>query len=84
MPRFGKSKDKTGSLLFGFGCFFVVLGLTLGTMCSGYILDSCFGVDAPLWVDLLLGVSLGSVLLPLTLVVWVLVNLVGLPVPIFG
>jgi hypothetical protein len=66
------------------GCLALVLfvNLTLGSLCFAYVLHTVTGLTAPLWGNLVGGLFLGELTIPLTVIVWLL-TICGAHVPFF-
>ena len=73
-------KDGAG----GCGCLILILvvNLTLGGFCADYSLGYYFGADAPWYGDAALGLVGGQVLIPATVLAWVL-KLAGVRQPVW-
>ena len=80
-------RSKEDRIISGIGCVlltFIVVGyLAIGPICFNYDLHACFGVDAPLWLDVIGGWALGSAAIPSTVVVGI-VDLCGVEKPFFN
>jgi hypothetical protein len=78
---------KTDGIMNGIGCVLltvIIVGyLAVGPICFSYDLDACFGVNAPLWLDIVGGWGLGSAAIPSAIVVGV-VDLCGVEKPFFN
>jgi hypothetical protein len=63
------------------GCLIVILvNLTLGAWCFSYSLSTIFDKDAPWILDVLGGLVLGELTIPVALICWIL-TVAGVPVP---
>lgn len=65
------------------GCYIFILAFNLlvGGLTFDYCLQYIFNKDAPWYIDILCGLFLGEITIPLTLVLWLLdlVNIISPP-----
>jgi len=73
-----------GILGGGCGCYLtvIVINLTFGAWCFSYSLNSFFGKDAPWYLDVVGGLFLGELTIPLAVVCFIL-NSIGVHTPYF-
>lgn len=78
------SKDSDG--LAGCGCYLLVLAfnLTLGGYTFQYCLKAFFYKDIPWYWDVIGGMFLGELTIPLAVITWIVNHIAGIPVPFFG
>lgn len=64
------------------GCYlaYIVFALSLGAFCFDYILYSVFGKDVPWYADMIAGLVMSSITVPLAVVCWI-VRLCGIDAP---
>lgn len=79
--------SSTANTLLGCNCgcmiLIVLVNLTLGAYCFDYSLAALFGTDVPWYLDVVAGLFLGELVIPVAVILWI-VGISGVAFPIFG